>query len=285
MNGSSLGERAARTVQSRMQGELPSPLGEVGPLCATGRYAGAVSGGLGLGPVLRRHFGGRQDVFTSALLVFPLFLTYQVAILMGAQGRNGADFITLFLIRLCNRDLGTYLLLLAALAGGYVGLLLWLRSRRTLHGRMFTPMLIEASFYAFFMGGVIQLLIVYFDRVVPILAIVPAGPLDVLAISAGAGLHEELVFRAGLLAGLIFVLGLPGVPVGRLAGNLIALAVSSLVFAAVHHIGPGGDPLTAVTFTYRTFAGVLFGLIYLYRGLAVAAWTHALYDVLVLSTR
>lgn len=243
-----------------------------------------MEGGLGLGPVLRRHFGGRQSGFTSALLVFPLFLGYQVAILLGAQGRNGADFITLWLIRLCDRDLAQYLLLLASLAVGYVGVLLWLRRRRTLHGRMFGPMLVESSVYAFFMGGVIQLLMIYFDRLVPILAIGATTPLDVLAISAGAGLHEELVFRAGLLAGLMRLFALPLVPLGRLGGGLIALLISSLVFSAVHHVGPGAEAFTTVAFTYRTFAGAIFGVIYLYRGLAVAAWTHALYDVLVLST-
>lgn len=210
-------------------------------------------------------------------------MIYQFAILMGAQGRNGADFITLWLIRLCDRDLGTYLLLLTTLAVGWVGVLLWLRRRRTLHSRLFLPMLLEASVYAFFMGGVIQLMMIYFDRVVPILAIGATGPLDVLAISAGAGLNEELVFRAGMLAGLARLFALPGVPLGRLGGGLLALLVSSLAFSVVHHVGAGGEPFTTVAFTYRTFAGAIFGMIYVYRGLAVAAWTHALYDVLVLS--
>ncbi len=233
--------------------------------------------------MLQRHFGGRQSGFTSALFSFPLFLVYQAAILLGAQGRNGADFISLGLIRLVDRDLGLYLLLLASLTLGWVGVLLSLRRRRTLHGRLFLPMLLESSVYAFFMGGVIQLLMIYFDRLVPVLAIGATGPLDVLAISAGAGLHEELVFRAGLMAGLMRVFALPLVPLGRVAGGLIALLVSSLAFSAVHHLGAAGEPFTAVAFTYRVFAGAIFGLIYLYRGFAVAAWSHALYDVLVLT--
>jgi hypothetical protein len=32
---------------------------------------------------------------------------------------------------------------------------------------------------------------------------------------------------------------------------------------------------------YRSLAGVIFGLIYHWRGFAVAAWTHTLYDVFV----
>jgi membrane protease YdiL (CAAX protease family) len=238
--------------------------------------------GIGLGAVLRRHFGARQDAFTSALFVFPLFLVYQIGILTGARGRNGADFVTSAMIRLCHSDLGLYLLLLAVASGVYVGLLLWLRGRHTAHSRLFLPMLCESAVYASLMGVLIRSLIVRFDRFLPILAIGPVGPFDVLVISAGAGLHEELVFRAGLLVMLIRLFELPTIPLGRIGGTLLALLLSSVAFAAVHHMGGAGEPFTAVAFVYRIFAGAIFGLIYLYRGLGIAAWTHALYDVMVL---
>ncbi len=239
--------------------------------------------GPGLGAVFRRHFGGRQDAFTSALFVFPLFLVYQVGIVSGARGRNGADFVTSALIRLCDSDLGIYLMLLASASAAYVGLLLWLRGRRTAHARLFLPMLFESAAYASLMGALIQGLISRLGRVLPILALSAAGPFDIAVISAGAGLHEELVFRAGLLVLLRRVFELPTIPLGRIGGMLLALVLSSVAFAAVHHMGGAGEPFTAVAFVYRSLAGAIFGLIYLYRGFGVAAWTHALYDVLVLA--
>jgi len=236
---------------------------------------------------LRRHFGRRQNALTSAIALFPLFLTHQVGILLGARGHNAADFATGALIRLCDRDVGLYVALLATLAAAYLGVLAWLRRRRPLQVRLFGPMLVEAFVYAFFMGALVQLAMERLDRFVPILAAgaAGAGPLDVVVISAGAGFHVELVFRAGLLAGGIRLSALLPLRAARAAGPALALLVSSLLFAAVHHIGPAGEPLTAAAFVYRTLAGGLFGLIYLYRGLGVAAWTHALYDVLVLSLR
>ena len=48
-------------------------------------------------------------------------------------------------------------------------------------------------------------------------------------------------------------------------------------------IGPLGEPFRFMPFVYRTFAGVFFALVYQVRGFAVAAWTHTLYDVYVLS--
>lgn len=107
-----------------------------------------------------------------------------------------------------------------------------------------------------------------------------------LALAAGAGLYEELVFRAGLLAGLAALFrGLiqtagwrdsaPTVAVG------IALLVSAAGFALAH---AWGDPraLEPQIFAFRALAGILLGLMYLWRGLAVVAYAHATYDAILL---
>ena len=65
----------------------------------------------------------------------------------------------------------------------------------------------------------------------------------------------------------------------------VALGVSSFLFSAAHHIPPYGDPLQLGVFTFRLLAGVFFGLLFWFRGFAVAAYTHALYDIYVLILR
>jgi len=232
---------------------------------------------------LRRHFSGRIDPFTSAILVFPLFITYQVGILAGARGRNGVDFVTDALIRLCDSDLGTYLLLLFAMGVGYAGVLGWLRRKGRFTPGAFVPMLLEASVYAFFMGALIQVAIARFVELVPVLALGGWNTAEILVISAGAGLHEELIFRALLMGGLARLFSVPLLPFGRVSGWVVALVVSSVIFSLAHHVGPAGEVFTTWAFLYRTFAGALFGLLYQLRGFAIAAWTHALYDVLVLA--
>ena len=72
---------------------------------------------------------------------------------------------------------------------------------------------------------------------------------------------------------------------GRWVALVLAFVISSLAFSAVHHIPPYGDPLTVGVFTFRALAGVCFGLLYWFRGFAVAVYTHALYDVYVLLLR
>jgi hypothetical protein len=67
----------------------------------------------------------------------------------------------------------------------------------------------------------------------------------------------------------------------RLASGLFATLVGALVFSAFHYVGPLGDPLELGSFTFRAVAGVLFSGLYLTRGFGITAWTHALYDVLL----
>src|SRR5690606_5468021 len=68
-------------------------------------------------------------------------------------------------------------------------------------------------------------------------------PFVALIQSIGAGLYEEIVFRAGLLGGTYALLVRWG-RINTMAAALIAICVSSVIFSAVHHVGPLGDPFT-----------------------------------------
>lgn len=233
---------------------------------------------------LRNHFSGRIDGLTSAIFVFPLFATYQLGILL-SPGQNGADFVTRGLIELCARDLTNYLIVLGVMTVIYVALILALRVRDTFTPHAFIPVLAESAFYALTMGTLIIYVMREVIAVPPGLVVGPlatgasgVGPIEILVISAGAGLHEELIFRIGGVGGLAWLLaGLTG----KRRAWIIALCVSSVAFSLAHHIGPAGEAFTFAAFTYRTLAGVIFALIYQVRGFAVAVWTHTLYDVYV----
>lgn len=230
---------------------------------------------------LTRHFGGRLDPFTSAILIFPLFVTYQLGILSrGGRGQNGVDFVTRALIELCERDLGNYLLTLGGLVIAYLAILVILRRSGSFAPRAFLPMLVESAFYALTMGTLILFVMRYAQGIVPSLAIGAFQPVDILVIAAGAGLHEELIFRLVGMGGLGWLLA--GIT-GRRRAWIAALVLSSVIFSVAHHIGPAGEPFTFDAFLYRALAGAFFAIVYQLRGFAVAAWTHALYDVYVLS--
>ena len=96
----------------------------------------------------------------------------------------------------------------------------------------------------------------------------------------GAGVYEEFLFRLLLLGGMLAfatnVLGCKG-----FRSQMTALLISALAFAAIHHIGPEGDPITPYYFGFRTIAGVYFGWLFLVRGYGIAAGTHTWYNLFV----
>jgi hypothetical protein len=99
-------------------------------------------------------------------------------------------------------------------------------------------------------------------------------------ISLGAGLYEELVFRVLLVSGLAWVAGrVLGWSKG--ASGVAATLVGALIFSGFHYIGPFGDPFLLDSFVFRAIAGVLFSALYLIRGFGIAAWSHALYDLIL----
>jgi hypothetical protein len=107
------------------------------------------------------------------------------------------------------------------------------------------------------------------------------GLLARFVMSCGAGVWEEAVFRLLILGGLV-ALGHNVMGLRRPLAIAGALFLSAALFSAAHHIPPNGDPFRIGVFVYRLLAGVAFGLIYWWRGFAVAVYSHAFYDLYVL---
>ncbi|MEP7382313.1 MAG: CPBP family glutamic-type intramembrane protease, partial [Gemmatimonadota bacterium] len=80
--------------------------------------------------------------------------------------------------------------------------------------------------------------------------------------------------------------GCPGsVGWGPAASGIFATIVGALIFSAFHYVGAYGDRLEVGSFVFRAIAGVAFSALYIVRGFGITAWTHALYDVMLLVTQ
>jgi membrane protease YdiL (CAAX protease family) len=93
------------------------------------------------------------------------------------------------------------------------------------------------------------------------------------ALSIGAGLYEELMFRMLLIAVIHTLL----VDVGKASHNLgatIAVVVSAAAFTWYHHPVQGAD------IVFYFLAGLYFGAVYVIRGFGIVVGVHALYDVI-----
>src|SRR3954465_6336198 len=143
----------------------------------------------------------RSDPLTSLLLVFPLFVVYQIGVLSMPATYNGADLITSQMLRLLHGNAGTYLLVNVGLAIGFLILVLVLRRKNTFDPRLFIPVLFESAIYALTMGSLICFVMIDLLHIDPKLAIAcsatpaQASPGAKLVLSLGAGVHEELLFR------------------------------------------------------------------------------------------
>lgn len=233
----------------------------------------------------KRSILRRSDPLTATLLVFPLFLVYQVGVLFVSGVHNGADLITTEMLHLLHNDGSTYLVVNLALAAGFVLLMAALRRKNQFDPRLFVPVVLESAIYAVTMGSLICFVMVDLLHIDPKLSIGPeqASFVSKLILSIGAGVHEELVFRLLMVGGgtwlLHHVLGLR-----RGFAVAIAMLVSAVLFSAAHHV-IGGEPFRVGAFVYRILCGLMFAILFETRGFAVAVYTHALYDIYVLIVR
>lgn len=226
---------------------------------------------------MRAAITRRPDPLTSLVLTIPVYLTYHLGIL-AVEIRNGADLVSSWMLTLLDSSVLGYVAVTVGVAAGLLVAALILRKRGAVEPAALLPVLFESSVWALLMlvsvGWATQ-------QVTAALSLGAAlGPLDKLVMAAGAGFHEELVFRVGLISGGALVLARV-TTVGRARALLYAVLVSAVLFAAVHHIGPLGDPLSVTLLTFRSLAGLFLSAVYLLRGFAVVVYTHAIYDLLI----
>ena len=94
----------------------------------------------------------------------------------------------------------------------------------------------------------------------------------------GAGVYEEFAFRLVGVGVVWFVLfRIFSVP--KKIAIPITVVVISVLFSLYHFIG--AEQFNEYRFLFRTFAGVYLAVVYLARGFAIAAGTHACYNAMV----
>lgn len=215
----------------------------------------------------------------SAVPLFVLYETMIVAVNTGAAQpvRVGAGVWLKELPALTGASGGLILVIIAVLAG--VAAYLLDRHRTIpLRGRYFVGIIAESTLYAVVVAFLVSYLVTALFAIIP----PPDGDLWVeLALSIGAGLYEELLFRVLLVGGLAVVIR-PFFDNFHVAYILAAL-VGAALFSGAHYVGPLGDPFELPSFTFRFAFGLALNVLFLWRGFGVAAWTHALYDVMLVT--
>ena len=229
----------------------------------------------------------------SVLFAMPLLLGYEgLAAFLSRPGvpelRNGADALLRAAFTAVAGREGPAIGMAAIILLG-VGLVVrdMRRNRDRLRSAVFAGMLAESIVLAAVFGVVIGFATIRLLGSLHTLATLSISPIERtswptrLMLSLGAGLYEELFFRVLLVGGFAaagrIIAGLSA----RTAGVLAAI-VSAFIFSAFHYIGPYGDQFQVQSFVFRFLSGLAFSGLYLLRGFGVTAWTHALYDSMLL---
>ncbi|MBF0276174.1 MAG: CPBP family intramembrane metalloprotease [SAR324 cluster bacterium] len=223
------------------------------------------------------YFRESHNPYYSIVAALPLLVIYEVLLAITQSGywqtRNAADVWLRNILTMFNLTsqqmffvMMTILMVLIPFAHVKYGALKW---------KFFAFVLIESLVYSVLFGMVIRLILSPIFMADPM----SGGLLQNIALSIGAGLFEEFMFRVVLLNVLFFVLKpfLKSIPLSA----LIAILTASFIFSASHYVGSLSDPFGLYSFLFRWIAGLMFTAIYFLRGFAVAAYTHAFYDIWV----
>ncbi len=148
----------------------------------------------------------------------------------------------------------------------------------TIKKRYILGMTIESLLYAFMLAPLVNF--AFFGHKLIIFDSEPDAVTQ-FALCLGAGFYEEFFFRF-LFLGFPFVLLDNMYPEKKMYGTkFIIFIISAATFSYIHYIGTGGDIFTWNSFLFRMGAGIVLGIIFLLRGFGIAAWTHAIYDILI----
>ncbi len=224
---------------------------------------------------------GRGNLTASLIVIFPLFLSYEILVLF-SESMNGVDFVSRTMFALVGGNRLYYALAHLSIGLMVLGYVWFQRQQNKTITMPIKPLVLESVIYALLLGTVIKLFMVFvlgLGGTNSDTALSLGGIGESIVASLGAGVHEELVFRLGVMTGIALLLR--SLNVAHTLSVIVGLAISSILFSAAHHLGPLGDPFTVNVFVYRALAGVVFGVIFYLRSLAHAVYTHVLYDIYV----
>jgi len=233
----------------------------------------------------RRYVNLTRSLSVSLLFILPLLLIYELGVLIGGAELNAAAELMKrpisWLQSHPTKVLGAdAMLLLNGLVIVVALVAVWRASRRNaLRLSPYLWMLTESGVYALLLG---PLALAPITGQFQLSGLTPNGAsfLDALVVGAGAGLYEEAFFRLMIL-GTVYFLAKELGNMRAFGAGMVALFISGALFSAAHFMVGESPDLGA--FIYRLSAGMILGLIFLTRGFGIAVWTHALFDVYVMT--
>ena len=220
--------------------------------------------------------------FYSFLFTLPLFIIYEAGLFLCinddvAYLRNGADALMRQLLATLGIS-GLFwiggLFFIVFIALYFIQRYSW--KEYEIKSKYFLSMVFESILWSY-------LLFLLMSNMHLIL-MAPSGykVLQNVTLAIGAGLYEEILFRVILIVFFNHILSLV-FQWEYYFKNIVSIVLASVFFSLFHFLGELGDFYSFNIFMVRFFAGIYLGILYFFRGFGIAAWTHSLYDLIVLT--
>ena len=218
----------------------------------------------------------------SFLFTIPLFLIYEIGIFLTSSDdmfvlRNGADALMRQILATFGIT-GLYWVGVIFFIGFIITFILQRKvwEETQIHSDYFLLMTVESVGWS--------VLIYFLMTNVYLLLMNPTGSMLVqqVTLAVGAGIYEEFLFRVLLIAGISVILGFIFQWSDK-TRNWAAMVIAAGIFSSFHFIGEYGDFFSFNIFMVRFLAGIALGTLYFLRGFGITAWSHAVYDLIVLT--
>ena len=231
---------------------------------------------------MNSYWRSTRSPLYSFLFTVPLFLIYEIGIFLTSSDdmfvlRNGADALMRQILATFGIT-GLYWVGVIFFIGFIIAFILQRKywEETQIHSDYFLLMMVESVGWS--------VLIYFFMSNVYLLLMNPTGSMLVqqVTLAVGAGIYEEFLFRVMLIAGISVILGFIFQWSDK-TRNWAAMVIAAGIFSSFHFIGEYGDFFSFNIFMIRFLAGIALGTLYFLRGFGITAWSHAVYDLIVLT--
>ena len=218
----------------------------------------------------------------SLLFTLPFFLIYEVGIFLTSNEnlnimRNGAD-------ALMRQILSTFGLVGLYWMGAifFIAIILTFLVQRKywydieIFGNYLIIMVFESLFWS--------VLLYFFMSNVYLFLMNPNGEVLIqqITLAIGAGIYEEFFFRVVLILLISSILALV-FNWNKKINNWLSMIIAAGIFSAFHFIGDYADFFSFKIFMVRFLAGIILGTLYFFRGFGITAWSHSIYDLIIIT--
>lgn len=228
---------------------------------------------------MKQYFYHSKNLAHSFLFILPLLVLYEVGIaLQSSNVKNAADVVIKTPLTLFGKNgslIFNSLVIVLLFASVFS-----IEKERRLSPLTFVLMFLESAVYALCVGYGLGFIV--YKKLFPhtmAIALSLNNTWKGVILSVGAGVYEEIVFRLLLISALYFLFATV-IKINKPISAIISIIAGALIFTVMHYVGPLGDSFTSTSFMFRFLSGLVLSVIFMFRGLGIAVYTHAMYDVL-----